>query len=242
MSTAPANPLPTPARRAPVPPLENGDHLSRPEFERRFDSTAGLKKAELIEGVVYMPPPVSHDGHSRPHFNVIGLLSAYTLATPGVEGGDNGSLRLDLDNMPQPDVYLLIPPGLGGQARVDADGYVEGAPEFVLEIAATSASMDLHHKLAIYRRSGVREYVVWRTLEDRVDYFALVDGEYRPVPPAATGEHRSLVLPGLWLDAAAVVRGDWVAAARTMQAGLASAEHAAFVGDLQKRAAAAPRP
>lgn len=36
-----------------IPPLENGDRLSRHEFERRYQSMPDLKKAELIEGVVY---------------------------------------------------------------------------------------------------------------------------------------------------------------------------------------------
>src|SRR3954468_2271479 len=84
-------------------PLQAGDRLTRAEFERRYDATPNLKKAELIEGVVIMPPPVSQEDHSSPHFDLIGWLSAYRNATPGVQGGDNGSLRLDLDNMPQPD-------------------------------------------------------------------------------------------------------------------------------------------
>src|SRR5213080_3480903 len=83
-----------------IPRLQPGDHLSRAEFERRYDATPNLKKAELIEGVVYMPPPVSHDNHSEPHFDLITWLGTYRVATPGVRGGDNGSIRLDLDNMP----------------------------------------------------------------------------------------------------------------------------------------------
>src|SRR5688572_23516393 len=129
---APAPVKPRPHR---TPPLQNGDRLTRAEFERRYDATPNLKKAELIEGVGYMPPPVSHSAHSNPHFNVIGWLGQYAAATPGIVGGDNGSLRLDLDNMPQPDAYLMILPARGGQARIDADGYVEGAPELIAEVA-----------------------------------------------------------------------------------------------------------
>src|SRR5439155_4416420 len=101
-----------------IRPLQNGDRLTRPEFERRFDATRNLKKAELVEGVVYMPPPVSDQYHSRPHFNLIAWLGWYLSATPGTAGGDNGSLRLDLDNEPQPDAYLRILDECGGQARV----------------------------------------------------------------------------------------------------------------------------
>src|SRR5687767_6376710 len=123
----------SPASRNGVPPLQSGDRLSRDEFERRYDATPGLAKAELIDGVVYMPPPVSHDDHGRPHFDLITCLGVYRAATPGVTGGDNGSIRLDLGSMPQPDAYLLILPSHGGQARIDDDGYVEGAPELVAE-------------------------------------------------------------------------------------------------------------
>ena len=39
-------------------PLEHGDHLTREEFERRYEAMPHVRKAELIEGVVYMPSPV----------------------------------------------------------------------------------------------------------------------------------------------------------------------------------------
>ena len=106
---------PPPPTEPSVPPLEPGDHLTRDEFERRYDAMPHLKKAELIEGVVYMPPPVSHDGHGGPHFDAIAWLGSYRMATPGVAGGDNSSLRMDLDNMPQPDAFLMIEAARGGK-------------------------------------------------------------------------------------------------------------------------------
>src|SRR5438093_9991780 len=106
----------TPSRAAEkIPPLQHGDRLTRAEFERRYDAMPHLKKAELIEGVVYMPSPVTHRYHGNPHFNLIFWLGGYAAATPGLEGGDNASLRLDLDNEPQPDAYLIVLPTHGGQ-------------------------------------------------------------------------------------------------------------------------------
>src|SRR6478672_945884 len=93
-----------------VPPLDHGDRLTRPEFERRYDAMPGLKKAELIEGTVYMPSPVRHGHHSRPHASLMAWLGQYWMVTPGIDVGDNGSLRLDLDNEPQPDAYAMILP------------------------------------------------------------------------------------------------------------------------------------
>jgi Uma2 family endonuclease len=217
-----------------LPPLENGDRLTRPEFERRFDAMPGLKKAELIEGVVYMPSPVTFDSHGGPHFDLISWLSLYRMATPGVRGGDNSSLRLDLDNMPQPDAFLMLLPDHGGQARVDEDGYIAGAPELTAEVAASSVSYDLHDKLAVYRRNGVREYVVWRVLDQAIDWFVLREGRYEPMPLGEDGVYRSMVLPGLWLDPAALIRGDMAAVMQTVQQGLASPEHADFVARLQQ--------
>jgi Uma2 family endonuclease len=214
-----------------VPPLENGDHLTRPEFERRYAATPWAKKAELIDGVVYMAAAVSTRGHGIPHFRMIALLGQYELATPGIAGADNTSVRFDLDNMPQPDVFLTILPSQSD--KVDEDDIFASAPDLICEIAATSASIDLHRKLELYRRKGVKEYVVWQTLEGKLDYFVGREGAYQALPAAPSGEFRSEVFPGLWLDASAILNDDWARAAKTMQQGLASPEHAAFVTRLK---------
>jgi Uma2 family endonuclease len=218
-----------------IPPLVNGDHLTRAEFERRYDATPGLKKAELIEGKVYVSPPVSHGFHGRPHVDMGTIFGVYRAATPGVEAGDNGSIRLDLDNMPQPDLYLLIDSALGGQAKIDADNYVVGAPDLIAEIAATSAAYDLHEKLRVYRRNGVREYIVLRTIDGEMDYFVLREGDYRRITPAADGCFHSEIFPGLWIDAPALLRGDLATALRQVQQGIASAEHNNYVSSLQSK-------
>ena len=224
LSSEPAPPL--------IPPLEPGDRLTREEFERRYDAMPNLKKAELIEGVVYMPSPVRLRRHGRPHFRLIAWLGAYEAATPGVEGGDNATARLDLDNEPQPDVMLLIDPDRGGQARISDDDYVELAPELVAEVAASSAGYDLNTKLNVYRRNGVREYLVWRVLDRQFDWFVLRGSAFEPLPAGEGGIHRSEVFPGLWLDAAALLAGDMPRVLAAVQRGIASAEHEAFVRQL----------
>jgi Uma2 family endonuclease len=216
-----------------VPALENGDRLTRAEFERRYEAMPHLKKAELIEGVVYVPSPVRHRQHSSPHAHLITWLGLYTANTPGVEVGDNGSVRLDLDNEPQPDALLFIDPTRGGQVRISDDGIIEGAPELVAEVASSSVSYDLHAKLHVYRRNGVCEYIVWRVLEQAVDWFVLRDGQYERMPRDAQGLVRSEVFPGLWLDQAALLRGDLATVLAIVQQGLASPEHNAFVARLR---------
>jgi Uma2 family endonuclease len=216
-------------------PLQNGDRLTRDEFERRYNAMPHLNKAQLIEGVVYMPSPVTHTHHGNPHFNFIGWLNGYTMYTPGVEGGDNGSLRLDLDNEPQPDAYLIIRPDHGGQVRIE-EGYIVGAPEWVGEVSASSVSIDLHAKLNAYRQNGVREYVVWRVFDRTIDWFVLREGQFTPLPLGADGLYRSEVLPGLWLDPVALINGNMLALHQLIQQAVAMPEHAAFVARLLQAA------
>src|SRR4051794_29899285 len=223
-----------------VPPLENGDRLTRPEFERRYEAMPHLKKAELIEGVVYVGSPVRYTRHGKPNFVFDGLLSTYCLSTPGTMGAGNTTVRLDLDNEPQPDILLRRE--VGGSSRIDADGYIEGAPELVVEIAASSASYDLHDKLRAYRRNGVQEYVVWRVLDRRIDWLVLREGEYRPLTPDEQGIIRSEVFPGLWLAVTALLSGDMATVMAALQQGLGSPEHAAFVAELQTPAGGASDP
>ena len=211
------------------PPLEPGDRLTRAEFERRYDAMPQGTKAELIEGVVHMPSPARFHRHGRPQAQLVGWLIYYEAGTPGVATGDNSTTRLDMDNEPQPDAVLLIDPARGGQARISADDYVEAAPELVVEVAASSVSIDLHTKFDMYQRNGVREYLVWRVLEREIDWFVLRSGQYERLAPDAQGVLRSVVFPGLWLDTAALLRGDLAGVLATVQGGLASAEHAAFV-------------
>ena len=230
-----ASPLGTdrPAHCVSAQSLENGDRLTRAEFERRYEARPDIKKAELIEGVVYMPSPTRSGSHARPHATLVGWLFAYVASTPGVQLNDNPTIRLDLDNEPQPDVALLIDPDAGGQALVGEDDYIEGAPELVAEIAASSASYDLHDKLHAYRRNGVREYLVWRTLENEFDWFELADGVYRPRQPDASGLVHSKLFPGLRLAVDALLGGDLPAVMEAQQRGLGDPAHAEFVGRLQ---------
>ena len=222
-------------RAAPcVPVLENGDRLTRCEFERRYAARSDLKKVELIEGVVYMPSPVRLV-HAGPHAMIEAVLLVYTASTPRVRGANNATVRLDFDNEPQPDVLLYIEEEAGGQSRVSDDGYLEGAPELVVEVAGSSASIDMHDKLRVYRRNGVREYVVWRIHERRIDWFELADGEYRPLSSDDEGVIHSRVLPGLRLDAGALLKGDLAGALTELERGVGSPEHRRFVDRLAER-------
>jgi Uma2 family endonuclease len=217
----------------PIPPLQDGARLTRADFERRYEAMPHIKKAELIEGVVYMPSPVRVDHHASPHVILAGCAMNYWGNTPGVQAADDASVRLDMGNEPQPDVLLFILPSHGGQARISTDNYIEGAPELVCEVAASSASVDLNAKLRIYQRNGVREYVVWRPLNAVVDRFVPRDNHLVRLPAGEDGVIRSEAFPGLWLDTAALARLDVATVLRVLQQGLNSPDHAAFVERLR---------
>ncbi len=226
----PTHPRPVPSL---VPPLNPGDRLSRAEFERRYQAHPEIKKAELIEGVVYMPTPVRFEKHGRPHGDIVGWLSVYRAATPSVLVGDNATVRLDFENEVQPDALLRLEPEDGGRSYVTEDDYLKGPPELIVEIAASSAAYDLHVKRRVYARSGVQEYLAVQMYEQRVDWFILREGVYETLTPDEHGVLRSEVFPGLWLQPAALWDGDLAAMLAVLQEGLASPEHAAFLERLQ---------
>lgn len=216
-----------------IPPLENGDRLSAAEFLRRYDAMPQVNKAELVQGIVYMPSPVRIDQHGEPDNFVQGLLFNYAAATPGVRAATNSTTRLGRDDVPQPDGLLRILPEHGGQSRVGAKGLLEGAPELAFEVAASSASIDANDKKTTYRRAGVLEYVVWRTLDGVIDWWQLEDDEYQPLEPDEAGIYRSRVFPGLWIDAGALLAQDAPRLLETLNRGLADQTHAAFVAALK---------
>jgi Uma2 family endonuclease len=215
--------------------LQQGDHLTREEFERRYEAMPHVNKAELVEGVVHMPSPVIYQQHGKPHFDLIFWLGCYVMNTPGTEGGDSSTLKLDLKNEPQPDAFLIIPPRFGGQVKFDDKGYIVGAPELIGEVSASSASYDLHTKLEAYRRNGVKEYVVWRVLERSIDWFVLVGDQYQRMEATSEGWFKCRVFPGLWLDAPALFNGQLLKVFQVVQQGVATPEHQDFVHALQQR-------
>ncbi|MEL6383317.1 MAG: Uma2 family endonuclease [Cyanobacteria bacterium J06626_18] len=189
-----------------VPPLENGDRLTRIEFERRYAAMPHLKKAELIEGIVYMPAALRFRSHGAPHGNLIIWLGNYKVFTAGTELADNSTVRLDLHNEPQSDVALFSGSECGGQIRISEDDYIEGAPELIAEVAVSSATYDLGDKKKAYRCNGVQEYIVWQMFENKLDWFVLEDDDYVLLPRDETGILRSRVFPGLWLAVEALVK------------------------------------
>jgi Uma2 family endonuclease len=216
-----------------VPPLVPGDFLSRSEFLRRWEATPEVRRAELIRGVVYMPSPLSWQ-HGRTENNVSTWLGVYKAATPGCDAANNATWLMEDDSAPQPDTSLRILPEYGGQSHLEGQ-YPRGAPEFLAEICLSSTAYDLHQKLALYQESGVLEYLAVLVREHEVRWHRLAGGQFEVVPAPEDGIYRSAVLPGLWLDAPALLAGDLARVLAVLQQGIQSADHQTFVERLRAR-------
>lgn len=212
--------------------LASGDHLSQREFHRLYLKSS-IKKAELIDGVVYVASPVRADAHGDQDNKLAGWLMLYVASTPGVRAISNSTVILDDENEVQPDELLMIQ-GPMGQASLNNKGYLTSAPEFVAEVAASSAHIDLHSKLKLYERHGVKEYLVWNTSGQELRWFIRKGNRFVKLA-AQQGILRSKVFPGLWLNAPAMLAFDLATVIATLQEGLQSKEHAAFVKMLGKQ-------
>jgi Uma2 family endonuclease len=217
-------------------PLENGEHLEAEEFLRRYEAMPELKKAELIQGIVYiMSSPVNAQFHGEPDNIIQGCLALYCSATPGTESAANSTTILNTRNVPQPDAMLRILAECGGRCQLDEEGYILRGPELAVEIAASSTAIDAYEKRDAYAGAGIQEYILWRTWDNQLDWWTLEAGTYQPLSVDAGGILRSKVFPGLWLNRAALLQRNRAAIMSTLQQGIATEEHRAFVQALAAR-------
>lgn len=215
-----------------VPPLVEGQRLSRDEFLRRWEAMPNLKHAELIKGVVRMPSPLSLD-HGDSDIDFGAWLAVYAANTPGTKG-NKASTSFMLEDAPQPDNHLRILAEAGGRTK-RAGKYLDGGPELVGEISLSSASYDLGDKFDVYEEAGVLEYVVVLVEEREIRWFHRQGEKLQLVPEPADGIWRSRVFPGLWLNGPAFLSGDMAKVLATLNEGLQTAEHARFVQELAAR-------
>jgi hypothetical protein len=209
------------------PPLENGDRLSLREFMRRYEAMPEGIRAELIGGIVYMSAAVRVAQHGRPYIWLSNIVSTYAMAT-GLDCAGDSTIQLDQENAPQPDLLMYLPQALGSRAKLTDKGYLEGPPDFIAEVSASTVSIDLHDKLRAYEASGVREYVVWRVRDAAVDWFVLQEGKFLPLAADESGIYRSRTFPGLWLNVSSLLAREAQALWATLDAGMATAEYASF--------------
>jgi Uma2 family endonuclease len=214
-----------------VPQLYGGDRLTQAEFHRRYVAYPEDMRFELIEGTVIMASPVGHI-HARYHAALAQVLSLFAMATNGVELAIDGTVILDDETEIQPDTSLRVIPECGGQTTLSRKGqYLQGAPEWIGEIAHSSVSIDLHQKKIACQRAGVHEYLVLCVDEQQIQWFNFKSR--RQVTCDDLGIFRSRTLPGLWIDGEALLARDGRRLTETLTAGLQTREHAEFIRRLQ---------
>ena len=206
--------------------LAPGDRMSRDEFLARWYQMPSLKFAELIDGLVYMPSPLSVQHGDWD--NLAGfLMRSYANKTPVCKATSQPTCLM-LDSSPQPDCVLRIRPEFGGLTRIEGK-LLAGRPELAVEICVSSRSYDLGPKLDLYRRAGVPEYLAVIVEDKRFEWRVLTRGSYRLMKPTAQGIFRSRIFPGLWIDEAAFWRDDSDRLLAVLNQGLASPEHRRFL-------------
>jgi Uma2 family endonuclease len=215
--------------------LHTGDRMTREEFHRLYEQTPPDFRAELIGGIVYVSSPMKRR-HGTNDLPLGTLFFAYEGCTPGVESGDNTTVLLGEGGEPQPDLFLRILPGFGGQSQTTDDDYVLGPPELTTEISHSSRAIDLHAKREDYQRYGVLEYLVLCLSERQLRWFDLRND--RELQPDSDGVYRIRSFPGLWIDAEAVLTKDYRRMMGILEQGLATPEHAAFIQRLAAARAA----
>ncbi len=215
-------------------PLEAGDHLDQPTFHACYKTMPSEFRAELVGGIVIVPSPLSA-AHGAYHALVMTWLGTYWITTPGTQARDNATAILGETSEPQPDAALIIDPAYGGQTGLSADGYATGPPELIVEIASSSASIDLHRKRRDYEQAGVLEYFVVVTRQQRVRRFLLQDGLLLETNADADGIVKSVTFPGLWLHVEGLFQFDGTQVVETLHQGMATPEYTAFRQQLQER-------
>jgi Uma2 family endonuclease len=210
--------------------LVEGQRLDQPTFHTLYEATPPGTRAELIDGVVYMPSPVGLE-HGEAQAALIAWLVYYAEKTPGVRAMVNATTILGWKSEPEPDGLLRILPARGGRTS-DERGFVHGPPELLAEIAKTTRYIDLGPKLGDYERAGVLEYIVRAIDPDEVYWFGQEQGALVQRPVGHDGLYRSSVFPGLWLDPIALLKGDTQRLREVVDLGCSTAEHGAFVARL----------
>lgn len=208
-----------------------GDHMSLDEFLDRWNRMPDLKFAELTDGAVYLPLPVSKD-HGFYDSRIQAFCGYYAMRTLGTESGTNGNWLVPSDAAPQPDCAISIAPEYGGRCTV-GEGLAAGVPEMVSEICHSSRAYNLGPKLALYQSAGVNGHLAVLVEERRFEWRMLVNGSYQLLDSDAN-VYRSRIFPGLWINEFAFWKDDSETLLKTLEQGLATREHQTFVESLQR--------
>lgn len=190
-----------------APPLapEASEHealkMTYDEYLAWYDREAG-RRGEWIDGEVIRFLATGYRHERLLTFLLTMLNIVVRRRKLGVVLGSGYELRTREGSAREPDLQVILNEHMD---RV-TDRRLVGASDLVVEvISPDSVTRDRRDKLAEYAAAGIPEYWVLDPREGRTSFelFTLgEDGYYLTVQPDAEGRSRSLVLPGVWFDAA----------------------------------------
>ena len=162
------------------------------------------RKADLIDGVIYMASPDSHRANKLTGF-VYRLLQEF-LEARGI-GGDvvfsRYAFRLSEFSAPEPDVAYVRSERVG----LMEEGGMRGGPDIAVEVVSReSRRRDYDDKRRLYEEAAIPEYWIIDPIQERVEFLVLEEGRYQLVPLEENRLFRSRALPGFWIDV------DWLLA------------------------------
>jgi Uma2 family endonuclease len=178
-----------------TPPLTYDDLVNTPDDGRRY---------EIIDGemIVSASPSRKHQ-HASTRIHRL-LNDASDDERHGVVFSAPVDVRLSPHDIVEPDLLFIRRERLHIYTDI---GIVEGPPDIVVEILSPSShSRDLVRKAKLYAWGEVPEYWQVDPIARTLTVLALIDGHYQQVP-AENGIQRSLVLPNLRIDVAALFEG-----------------------------------
>ena len=186
--TEPAPPAPPADGNGAVPPLGAGDRLTARGIQRRYEAMPHLKKAELIEGVVYMPSPVRCEVPRRAAFDSQWLALHLPARTPG--SGERRQLPVPV----RPDqraAARLRPvhrrPSTGAAVRNRRGWLHQPCPGTRRRSRRQQCQLRSSDKLAVYRRNMVSgEYIVWRVFDRSSIGTSCARPSYQKLTPVKT--------------------------------------------------------
>lgn len=153
------------------------------------------QKADLINGVIYMPSPENTDDNEL-FIWLVTLMNLFVRRKKlGQIYGSRVAFRLAEKHGPEPDIAFVRTENMERVTR----GGVEGPADLAIEIVSPdSVERDYYLKRELYELYRIPEYWIIDEMDQTVTLLRLKQAKYREVRPQK-GEMHSQVLTGFWL-------------------------------------------
>jgi Uma2 family endonuclease len=147
------------------------ERVTADEFFKLPETT---KLAELLDGEI-----IIHVTPKHIHQRIVALL--HLLLAKLIPGGEvvlsPSAVRLDDENVPEPDLFWVAGPE--SRCKLSEADWWYGAPDLVVEVLSPStAKHDKGYKFRLYEKHGLREYWIVDPLNRYVEVWVLRDSKF----------------------------------------------------------------